>query len=519
MAQSARISKGDSKFDSKAFLSKLDVKSSPSAVDVDVVFAAQDSGKKLVSPKGDFGSVVDKIRRAERFTGKLATTTFVPFVGKNEASSLIVVGLGPVADLAEVKFLEKMRQAGAHTFNRLHAEKLKTVQIHAATLHDVKGLGNPKAVLTAFLEGLYLSMYKFDKYKKERSSDRISPEQITIIVDKSSKSEVEALADDILLMAEAVNLTRDWSNEPPNFGTPEFYADEAARYAKSLGIKCTILSEKDCAREGMNLFLAVGQGSEREGKVVVMDYNPKGAKKTIALVGKGITFDTGGISLKPGARMDEMKHDMTGAATLFGAAILAAKRKVKNRVVTILAFTENMPDGQAVVPGSVVRARNGLTVQIDNTDAEGRLILADVLDYAHDFKPDCIVNAATLTGAVVVALGKQCCGIMGTDRALTDQLIALGTENHERMWELPLFDEYIDDMRTDCADLRNIGSDGNGGTIRGGIFLKQFIRKGMKWAHLDIAATAWAMGHVPYFPKKGGSGMHVRTVAQFLGEF
>ncbi|RYZ67489.1 MAG: leucyl aminopeptidase [Proteobacteria bacterium] len=397
---------------------------------------------------------------------------------------------------------------------------MKSVVIHVDSLLDSKGVESPAQAVEAFLQGFMLSQYRFDKYKREPSKEAIGPDKVTLMTsDKSLKSALDAIATDVANVTECVKMTRDWSNEPPNYGTPEYLANEAARIAKAHGIKATILGEKEMKKEKMNLLLSVSVGSEREAKIVVLDYNPKGAKKTIALVGKGVTFDSGGISIKPSLRMEEMKHDMTGAATLFGSAILAAKRKIKNRVITILAFTENMPDGRATQPGGVITARNGLTVEVVNTDAEGRLILADVLDYAHDFKPDCIVNAATLTGAVVVALGKQCCGIMGNDDAFVQSLVKLGQDNFERMWQLPLFDEYMDDMRTDCADMKNVGNDGNGGTIRGGIFLKQFIRKGMKWAHLDIAATAWGMGHIPYYPRKGGSGMHVRTVAQFLAEF
>lgn len=497
-------------------VSTLEVKSNSVSADADLVFVAQDAGKKLIPGKNAFSATLEKLRKQDRFTAKTATTSFIPMVGKNQTQNLLAVGVGIPAETP----LEKFRHAGAAALAKLNAEKVKTVAIHVDTLADARGLEDPVKAVEAFLQGFMLSQYRFDKYKREPSKEAIGPEKVTIVsADKSLKSKLDAIALDVANVTECVKITRDWSNEPSNFGTPEYFAKEAVRIAKAHGIKATVLGEKEMKKEKMNLLLSVSVGSEREAKVVVLDYHPRDAKKTIALVGKGVTFDSGGISLKPGLRMEEMKHDMTGAATLFGSAILAAKRKVKNRVVTILAFTENMPDGRATQPGNVIAARNGLTVEIVNTDAEGRLILADVLDYAHDFKPDCIVNAATLTGAVVVALGKQCCGIMGTDDALVQQLVRLGQENFERMWQLPLFDEYMDDMRTDCADMKNVGNDGNGGTIRGGIFLKQFIKKGMKWAHLDIAATGWGMGHIPYYPRKGGSGMHVRTVAQFLSEF
>jgi leucyl aminopeptidase len=214
-----------------------------------------------------------------------------------------------------------------------------------------------------------------------------------------------------------------------------------------------------------------------------------------------------------------MKHDMTGAATVMGAVMLAAKWKAPNRVIGIMAFVENMPDGNALQPGNVINTRAGKTVEVINTDAEGRLILADVLDYAQDFKPDAVVNVATLTGAVVVALGKHCCGLMGNEDLLMDGLRRAGELNNERMWQLPLYDEYFEDLKSDYADLKNSANQPAGGTIRGGIFLKQFIRKGTAWAHMDIAATAYDMGHVNYFPKRGASGMYVRTLAQFAMDF
>jgi leucyl aminopeptidase len=217
--------------------------------------------------------------------------------------------------------------------------------------------------------------------------------------------------------------------------------------------------------------------------------------------------------------MEEMKHDMTGAATVMGAMLLASAWKVPNRVIGIMAFTENMPDGNAIQPGNVLTARNGKTVEIINTDAEGRLVLADVLDYAQDMKPDAVINIATLTGAVAVALGKQCCAILGNEELLIDSLRRAGEVNGERIWQLPLYDEYFDDLKSDTADMKNSANNANGGTIRGAIFLKQFIRKGVQWAHLDIAATSTEMGHLSYFPKKGASGLYVRTLAQFAADF
>jgi leucyl aminopeptidase len=268
----------------------------------------------------------------------------------------------------------------------------------------------------------------------------------------------------------------------------------------------------------MTLFLAVGEGSIRESKVVIMEYNPKkGAKgsKHIAYVGKGVTFDSGGISLKPGMRMEDMKHDMTGAATMIGATLLAARLGSKNKLTTILVFAENMIGGNALQPGNVITSRNGKTVEIINTDAEGRLILADALDLAQDYKPDLIIDSATLTGAVSVALGKLASALFSNDDKLTKAILKSTETTEEALWELPLWDEYFEDLKSHYADMMNSANDGNGGTIRGAIFMKQFIKEGMKWAHIDLANRAYDQGMYPYNPRKGASGTFVRTFAHF----
>jgi len=495
---------------------QLDSKTTAISADSDLIFVFQDGAKKPVPPKGPYSGLISKFRQAGGFEARAGSTQFVAFSGKGKAKHVLFVGLGVSGDLTH----EKARQAGSYALSKFLGEKTKSVNVQVDSLFEGKNLKDPMSFLRAFGEGMVLSAYKFDRYKADSKDEVIGPSKVSYVSkNKTMHSALSGLAKDLMNVAECVNITRDWSNEPCNTGIPEYYAKEAARLAKAHGIKCRVLTEADAAKEKMALFLSVGAGSQHEGRIIVLDYHPKGAEKTVALVGKGITFDSGGISIKPSAKMEDMKHDMTGAATMMGAILLAAKRKVKNRVIAILAMNENMPDGKATNPSSVVRARNGKTVEIINTDAEGRLVLADVLDFAHDFKPDCIVNAATLTGAVLVALGKQCCGILGNDDGLIAQLKNIGDQNYERMWQLPMFDEYLEDMKTDVADLRNSCNDPYGGTIRGGIFLKQFIKKGMPWAHLDIAATGYGMGHVAYYPKKGASGMHVRTLAQFAAEF
>jgi leucyl aminopeptidase len=483
-------------------------------VDTDVFTVFQDASKKAVPPKGPYAAVVTKLRKQDAFAARCGSVQFLRFGGKGGVANALLVGFGTAGELTE----EKARSAGGHAWQKLVAEKSKTVA--------VRGFTEPR-LARAFAEGLILGAYRFEKHKgkgdAKTKTESHFPVRITFVTkDKALQQQMSRDLAEVHAAAAAITVTRDWSNEPSNYGTPEYFASEAKRLAKEYGLKCTILSEKDAERERMGLFLGVGQGAEREGKIVVLEYNPAKAvenMRTVAFVGKGVTFDSGGISIKPSMRMEEMKHDMTGAATVMGAILLAAKMKIHNRVVAIMAFTENMPDGNAIQPGNVLMSRAGKTVEIINTDAEGRLILADVLDYAHEYKPDVMIDVATLTGAVSIALGKFCCGILGNNDGLIQSIRRAGETQGERVWELPLYDDYFEDLRSETADMKNSANDSYGGTIRGAVFLKQFIKKGQKWAHLDIAATAWGLNHLSYIPKRTASGLYVRTLAKFAAEF
>ncbi len=481
------------------------------------VFQTQDRE----SANHPYADILRKLKHTETFTGKLGQTAFVRFGGKDKAESVLFVGCGPKDEFTE----EKARVAGGHTWSKLATEKTHLGAIKTSFFGD-----DHAAWIRAFAEGLVLNAYQFHKYlntsKAEGKTVARGPSAkkcrfIFVSQTRELADQVRSDLEDVSVLYESVNLTRDWSNEPSNIGTPEFYAKEAQKLAKKYGLKCKLLNEAAAKREKMDLYLAVGQGSEREGYIVQLEYNPKGVKKpkTVCLVGKGITFDSGGISIKPSLRMEEMKHDMTGAATVMGAVVAAARLQLTTRVIAFIGMAENMPSGIATQPGNIIRTRSGKTVEIINTDAEGRLILADILDYAQDFKPDCVVDVATLTGAVGVALGKQCAAILGNDDELIADLVKRGAEKGERLWQLPLWDEYFEDMKTDHADMRNSCNDSNGGTIRGAIFLKQFIRKGVSWAHMDIASMANGLTSVSYLPKKGASGIYVRTLVDFIANY
>jgi leucyl aminopeptidase len=493
------------------------------SVDTDIIAVFQDSGKKAIPPKGPAGSYIERLRKGDVFTAKQGAMQFIRFAEKSNSENLLFVGMGLSADLTD----EKLRSLGGSVWTKLSAEKVKNAVIEVDSFFDSKSSKTDPdhaRLIRAFAEGLILNAYQFQEHKTQPKSkdDYFGPVQLSFVTrEKTLKNQLDRELAQVKAIGESVRVTRDWSNQPSNFGTPVYYANEAKRLAQKHGLKCKILTEQDAAREKMGLFLGVGQGAEREGRIVVLEYAPKSVKnaKTIAFVGKGVTFDSGGISIKPSARMEEMKHDMTGAATIMGAILLAAQWKISNRVIAVLAFTENMPDGNAIQPGNVLTSRAGKTVEVINTDAEGRLVLADVLDYAQDLKPDAVVDVATLTGAVSIALGKQCCAILGNDETLIESIRRSGDHTGERIWQLPLFDEYFDDLKSDYADMKNSANDSNGGTIRGAIFLKQYIRKNTQWAHLDIAATAYNLSHLSYLPKRGASGIYVRTLAHFAADF
>lgn len=432
-----------------------------------------------------------------------------------ESRNVLAVGLGSKKGFTA----EKARQTGAVIATKVQAEKVKQLAIDVDALLKSSGKPTAETALRALLEGYFLSQYTFEKYKSASKNNHSKPESIVLLSsDKKNAAWLQELAHEVLVTVDCIYLTRDFSNEPSNYGTPEYYANEITKLCKTYGLKCKAMNDAEARKEKMELFLSVGAGSERESRVVIVEYTPKAGAKTakhVSLVGKGVTFDSGGISLKPGARMEDMKHDMTGAATMIGATLLAARLGSKNKITTILVFAENMPSGTATQPGNIIKARNGKTVEIINTDAEGRLVLADALDLAHDYEPDVIVNTATLTGAVTIALGTLASALFANDDKLGKALMTSSKETEEALWELPLWDEYFEDIKSPYADMMNSANNSNGGTIRGAVFLKQFIRPGMKWAHVDLANRAYDQGYLPYNPKKGSSGVYVRTFAHF----
>lgn len=318
-------------------------------------------------------------------------------------------------------------------------------------------------------------------------------------------------------IAAGVTLTREWGNRPANYATPTMLANAAKALSKAhpRHIQCQILGPKEVQKLGMGAFMAVAQGSNEPLRFVVMKYNGAAAKQApVVLVGKGITFDSGGISLKPAAGMDEMKFDMCGAASVLGVFAALAQLKPKVNVVGLIAACENLPDGKSVKPGDVVTSMSGQTIEVLNTDAEGRLVLCDALTYAKRFKPQVMIDIATLTGACVVALGKVNSGLFSNDEWLQEQLVKAGKQASDPCWPLPLEDEYAEALKSNFADIANVGGR-DGGAITAAMFLKQFVENNScKWAHLDIAGTAWRSGI-----RKGATGRPVPLLLNFLLDY
>ncbi|WP_312933013.1 leucyl aminopeptidase [Pseudomonas sp.] len=360
-------------------------------------------------------------------------------------------------------------------------------------------------------ETLLSGAYVFDRFKSQKAEPR-ALKKITLLTSQAGQAEVERGVKHATAISAGMALTRDLGNLPPNLCHPSFLAEQAKDMGKAhKNLKVEVLDEKKIRDLGMGAFYAVGQGSDQPPRLIVLNYQgAKKSEKPYVLVGKGITFDTGGISLKPGAGMDEMKYDMCGAASVFGTLHAVLQLQLPINLVCLLACAENMPSGGATRPGDIVTTMSGQTVEILNTDAEGRLVLCDTLTYAERFKPQAVIDIATLTGACIVALGSHTTGLLGNDDALLSQLLDAGKRADDRAWQLPLFDEYQEQLDSPFADIANIGGP-KAGTITAACFLSRFAKQ-YHWAHMDIAGTAWISGG----KEKGATGRPVPLLTQYL---
>ncbi len=446
---------------------------------------------------------LSKAIAGKKFSGKAGETFFLPVVTPG-AAAILLVGLGK----RDKHTLEKIRRASARLLGQAKAFRNETVRLE---LDSLKGAFGLEEAASAAVEGARLSDYKFDKYKSKRDDSKAVAEfELASAGDPKRLAAAIAEAETV---SEGVLFTRDLANEPANVMTPVRLAQAAKEMAKSTGLKCTVLGLAEIKRLKMGGILGVSQGSSFPPQLIVLEHRVTKDSKPIVLVGKGVTFDTGGISIKPSGDMDKMKFDMCGAAAVIGTMRTVAKLKLPVSVVGIAPVVENMPGSKAQRPGDIVRISNGKTVEVLNTDAEGRLILADALAYAERYKPKVLVDIATLTGACSAAFGNIASGLMGTSPELVKRILDAGDAAGERCWELPLWEEYGELIRATYADIQNI-SKRNAGTITAGMFLKEFGGHS-PWAHLDVAGTAWADSAQP-LAAIGSTGIGVRLFVRLL---
>jgi leucyl aminopeptidase len=448
---------------------------------------------------GQIKAVLD----AEKFHAKAGQVTHI-HTPALASSRLVIAGLGPRKDLTA----ETLRRAAAAALRRARDLGARTVAI------EVFGQRLPdRQRAHAVVEGAILGTYTFDRYKREKS-DKAVDELRVLAPDRRAARDVEAGARRGEVFGRATWFARDLVNAPANDVHPTHLAGVAGEVAKEAGLALEVYDRDQCAKMGMGAFLGVAAGSEQPPQFIHLSYVPARPRKRVAVIGKGITFDAGGLDLKTAEGMLRMKDDMSGAA-----AVLAVMRALPQlapavEVHGLVAATENMPSGSALRPGDVLRAMNGTTIEVGNTDAEGRLTLADALCYARErVKPDELIDLATLTGACVVALGPQCSGLMANDQPLARRLLTAADAAGERVWQLPLIDEYREGLKSEVADLNNVGQRG-GGAITAALFLKEFAGE-LPWAHFDIAGPAFSERDTPLSPK-GGTGVAVRTLLTYL---
>jgi len=444
----------------------------------------------------------DLIARGD-MTGKAATTLLLHKLNGISAERVLLVGLGKASELNNKISLDIL----SATFKALNATPAKD----AALFITDEGVGKDanwvmrQAVLTAAEQA-----FRADGLKSEPAKAATLKHIVFATLDKPS-AELKTTLAQTAAIANGMELTKTLGNLPGNICTPTYLSAHALALDKAhKKIKTTVLEEKDMQKLGMGSFLSVTRGSEQPAKLITLEYKGGDKKqKPIVLVGKGITFDTGGISLKPGAEMDEMKYDMCGAASVLGTLQAIAEMDLPLNVVGVIPTCENMPSGIATKPGDIVTSMSGQTIEILNTDAEGRLILCDALTYSAKFEPDTVIDIATLTGACVIALGHVAHGLFANEDKLAKELLAAGEQTHDRAWQLPLWDDYQPLLDSNFADMQNIGGRA-GGTITAACFLARFTKE-YRWAHLDIAGTAWLSGK-----QKGATGRPVPMLTQYL---
>lgn len=422
------------------------------------------------------------------------------------AGCFMLLGLGNKQDFS----LEAVRQAHGYAIIRAKEMGIRNMVIPIPSLPPY----SVPEITSSVVEALSLASYRFDRYKS-KVEDGKQPELIQLLVGSDVKAMCDAAAREAAVVSEAVKLARDIANMPSGDLPPKKMAEVAAEVGRISGFSTRVIEAEELERMGMGGIVSVGKGSSNPPVLIIMEYD--GGGETYAVVGKGVVFDSGGISIKPSEKMEEMKYDKSGAAAVIGLMKAVAELKLPIKLVGIVPAVENLPSGRALKPGDIVRFRNGKTAEIISTDAEGRLILADALAYASEMKPKAIIDLATLTGACVIALGTHASGLFSNNDGLAEALIKAGEKVGERLWRLPLWKEYFEQIKSEVADMKNVGGR-PAGAITAAAFLMNFVGDGIPWAHIDIAGTAWTQESSPeksYIPK-GATGVGVRLLVEFL---
>ena len=450
------------------------------------------------------GYISDIIRRGD-MEGKAGSTLLLHNVPGTLCDRILLVGLGKEKEFREKEYCDAIRTA-VKTLNETGA--------FDGTLFLTETGPRRRSVAWRVRQAAMVAqeaVYRFDQYKSKKAEIRRPLRKLTFAVERRNELQAaEAALGQGVAISEGIALARNLGNQPGNVCTPAHLAEQARQMAQELGMDCQVLEREAMEQLGMHSLLAVARGSREAPKFIVLQHKGgKAGDKPLVLVGKGITFDTGGISLKPAAEMDEMKYDMCGAAAVLGTMQAAGRMALPLNLVALIPACENMPGGNATRPGDIVTSLSGQTIEILNTDAEGRLILCDALTYAERFDPEAVIDVATLTGACVVALGHVATGLFANEDSLARELLQAGEEAHDRAWQMPLWDDYQELLKSPFADMANIGGRW-GGAVTAACFLSRFTKK-YEWAHLDIAGTAWKSG-----ADKGSTGRPVPLLAHFL---
>ncbi len=471
-----------------------DEKETAFAADALILPIPEERGIRLYSEIDKaLGGLMKKAVSSKEFIGRHNEVCLLHTQGKISPERVLLVGLGKKKEITR----ERLRQAGGKACSYLRRLNMHRIALSARSIMSLK------LMPADFIEGGLLSLYRFERYKKGENRGDIK--EITILSNEDLKKGIKLAT----AAAAATHLARDLVNTPSNDMTPSMLLKHA-RSLKNTSVK--VINRKEAERLGLGAYLSIARGSAEPPRFIVITYGKKKASP-IVLIGKSITFDSGGISLKPGHGMEKMKYDMAGGAAVLGVMKALSDLKLPLQIIAILPATENLPGGHASKPGDVVRTIGGKTIEIISTDAEGRLALADAIGYAKKFRPSAIIDIATLTGACSIALGNEASAMMGNDDKLMKKIRKASEETSEKVWQMPLFDEYKDYIKSDIADLKN-SAGRSGSLVTSGYFLKEFAGD-LPWVHLDIAGTAWTDKGLPYIPR-GATGVGVRLLLNFL---